>query len=75
MFEVFEDQAGKWRWRLKSKNNEILATSEAYEGGQDAARRGIVAVCDTIEDALIAELRKPAEIAAAAKVVDKNAVG
>lgn len=30
-FEVYKDAAGKFRWRLKAPNGEILAVSEAYE--------------------------------------------
>lgn len=29
--EIFDDKAGKPRWRLVSTNGNILATSEAYE--------------------------------------------
>jgi uncharacterized protein YegP (UPF0339 family) len=30
-FEVYEDKAGKFRWRLKSSNGQIVASGEAYE--------------------------------------------
>jgi uncharacterized protein YegP (UPF0339 family) len=30
-FEVYQDKAGKYRWRLKSSNGQIVATGEAYE--------------------------------------------
>jgi uncharacterized protein YegP (UPF0339 family) len=29
-FEIHKDAAGKFRWRLKAPNGEIIATSEAY---------------------------------------------
>lgn len=29
-FEVYRDVQGKHRWRLKARNGEIVATSEAY---------------------------------------------
>lgn len=29
-FEVYEDKAGKFRWRLKAGNGEIVASGEAY---------------------------------------------
>jgi len=30
-FEVYEDAAGEWRWRLKAANNQIIAVSgEGY---------------------------------------------
>ena len=50
MFELFKDQGGKWRWRLRARNNEILATSEAYEGSADDARQGIEDLVDTVLD-------------------------
>lgn len=30
-FEVYEDKAGKFRFRLKAGNGEIVAVGEAYE--------------------------------------------
>lgn len=40
-FELYKDAAGQWRWRLKSANGNIIATSsEGYVGKSDA-RRGI----------------------------------
>ncbi len=30
-FEVYEDKAGEFRFRLKAKNGEIIATSEGYK--------------------------------------------
>jgi len=30
-FEWFQDKAGKYRFRLKSGNGQIIATSEAYD--------------------------------------------
>mgnify|MGYP003299760260 FL=1 len=30
-FEVYKDKAGKFRFRLKATNGEIIATGEAYE--------------------------------------------
>ena len=30
-FEIYKDKAGEWRWRLRSRNNEIVAvSSESY---------------------------------------------
>lgn len=28
--EIFQDASGAWRWRMRARNNEILAVSEAY---------------------------------------------
>lgn len=29
-FQVYQDRAGQYRWRLIAKNGEIVAVSEAY---------------------------------------------
>ena len=34
VFEWYKDKAGKFRFRLKAANNEVIATSEAYETKQ-----------------------------------------
>ena len=38
MFEIFKDSAGKWRYRIKGGNGEIMVTSEAYTRDVDAVR-------------------------------------
>lgn len=44
-FELYEDRAGKYRFRLKAGNGETIADSEAYESkasalnGIDSVRR------------------------------------
>lgn len=38
MYEVFEDTAGGFRWRLKAKNGEIVAQSESYTTRENAER-------------------------------------
>jgi uncharacterized protein len=42
-FEVDEDKAGKYRFRLKVSNGEVVATGEAYET-KAAAKKGCEAV-------------------------------
>jgi len=42
-FEWFKDKTGKFRFRLKAANGEIIATSEAYES-KDACTNGIESV-------------------------------
>lgn len=37
-FEIFEDEAGEFRWRLKATNGEIVATSEGYTERSSAHR-------------------------------------
>lgn len=34
-FNVYEDKAGEWRWRMRADNNEIIAVSEGYTTKQN----------------------------------------
>lgn len=45
-FEVYEDKAGKFRFRLKASNGQVVATGEAYET-KSAARKG----CESVQRA------------------------
>lgn len=36
--QVYQDDAGEWRWRLKAENGEIVAVSESYTREDDAHR-------------------------------------
>jgi uncharacterized protein len=53
-FEIYTDAGGKFRFRLKAGNGEIVATGEAYESkasvlkGVDAVRRA--AADATVDD-------------------------
>lgn len=40
MIEIFKDEAGEWRYRLKGENGEPMFTSEGYTRKADA-RRGL----------------------------------
>lgn len=42
-FEVYTDASGKFRFRLKAPNGEIIAASEAYES-KDGCKNGIESV-------------------------------
>lgn len=43
-FEMFQDTAGEWRWRLVASNGNIIADSgEGYQSKQ-GAKRGIQSV-------------------------------
>jgi uncharacterized protein len=37
-FEVYMDRSGQYRWRLKARNGEIVAVSEAYTSQYNAKR-------------------------------------
>lgn len=55
-FEIFKDAAGKFRWRLKAPNGEIIASSgEAYES-KDSCNNGIQSVKANATKAEIADL-------------------
>ena len=54
-FEVYEDRAGKFRFRLKAGNGEVVATGEAYES-KSGARAGCEAVQRAAEGASIVEV-------------------
>ena len=45
-FEVYEDRSGKYRFRLKASNGQIVASGEAYET-KAAARKG----CESVQKA------------------------
>ncbi len=42
-FEVYTDKAGEFRFRLKARNGEIIATSEGYKS-KDGCLNGIASV-------------------------------
>lgn len=48
-FEVYEDQAGKFRFRLKAGNGEVVAQGQAYE-----TRAGAHAGCEAVKRAAAA---------------------
>ncbi|MEV0331906.1 DUF1508 domain-containing protein [Nocardia sp. NPDC050717] len=54
-FEIFADQGGKFRWRLKAGNGETIAASQAYES-KDGAKKGIASVQNSAAGAEIVDL-------------------
>ncbi|WP_280222090.1 YegP family protein [Nocardia neocaledoniensis] len=59
-FEIFADQGGKFRWRLKAGNGEIIASSQAYES-KDAAKKGIASVQSNAAGAAVVDLTTAAK--------------
>lgn len=53
-FELYADKAGKYRFRLKAANGEIIAVSEAYES-KASARNGIESVRKNTPEAPVVE--------------------
>ncbi len=51
-FELYSDKAGKFRFRLKAGNGEIIAVSEAYES-KASAKSGIESVRKNAPDATV----------------------
>lgn len=53
-FELYEDKAGKFRFRLKAGNGEIIAVGEAYET-KASAQKGIDSVIRNAADASVVD--------------------
>ena len=51
-FEIFKDKNGKFRFRLKAPNGEIIATSEVYETKQ-GCENGIASVQENAPKAIV----------------------
>jgi uncharacterized protein YegP (UPF0339 family) len=56
-FEVYEDASGKFRFRLKAGNGEVVATGQAYSS-MAGAKAGVAAVQRAAEGASVVELEK-----------------
>lgn len=56
-FEVYEDKSGKFRFRLKAGNGEIVASGEAYNT-KDAAKAGCAAVQRAADGAAVVDTDK-----------------
>jgi uncharacterized protein YegP (UPF0339 family) len=54
-FEIYTDKGGKYRFRLKAGNGEIIAASEAYES-KASAKNGIESVKNNAVDAPTVDL-------------------
>lgn len=50
-FEVYEDSAGQWRWRLVAPNGNIVADSGEGYSSKQGAKRGIESVKEGAPDA------------------------
>ncbi len=56
-FEVYKDKAGKFRFRLKAGNGEVIANSESYES-KASCMNGIESVRKNSSDAPVVEVEK-----------------
>lgn len=50
-FELFQDSAGEWRWRLVASNGNIVADSGEGYSSKQGAKRGIESVKRIASDA------------------------
>lgn len=51
-FELYKDKAGKFRFRLKASNGQVIASGEAYET-KASAMKGIESVRKNASDATL----------------------
>ncbi|MFG3053180.1 YegP family protein [Kitasatospora sp. NPDC048239] len=58
-FEVYEDAGGKYRFRLKAGNGEIVATGQGYPS-KEAAHKGVEAVQRAAAGAPVVDIAKTA---------------
>ncbi len=54
-FEIYMDKAGEYRFRLKARNGEIIATGEGYQA-KSSCLNGIESVKKNVEGAKVVEL-------------------
>jgi len=54
-FEIYQDKGGKFRFRLKAGNGEIVAVGEAYES-KASAKNGVESVKKNTADATVVDL-------------------
>ena len=54
-FELYKDKSGKFRFRLKASNGEIIAVGEAYDS-KASAKNGIASVQKNAPDATVVDL-------------------
>ncbi|MFV0222355.1 YegP family protein [Empedobacter falsenii] len=55
MFEIYQDKAGEYRFRLKARNGQIIGTSQSYET-ESGAKNGIASVKTNALDAEVKEV-------------------
>ncbi|MHB9286433.1 HVO_2922 family protein [Halobacteriales archaeon Cl-PHB] len=57
-FEVFEDSADEFRWRLVHDNGNVIADSGEGYASKQKARQGIQSVKDNAAEAAVEEIRE-----------------
>ena len=54
-YELYQDKAGEFRFRLKAANGEIIGKSEGYKA-KASARNGIASIAKNAPDAIVVEI-------------------
>jgi len=58
-FEVYEDRAGQWRWRLVHANGNIIADSGEGYASRQKCRQGLTSVKENAADADVVHVEPP----------------
>ncbi|WP_051110687.1 YegP family protein [Longispora albida] len=69
-FEVYEDKSGKYRFRLKAGNGEIIAVGEAYDN-KASALKGIESIKNNAMEARVVDMTAAKDVNAAAQPAAK----
>ena len=56
-FEIYTDKAGKFRFRLKASNGQVIATGEAYSS-KSACLNGVESIKKNAPDAEVVDVEK-----------------
>ena len=54
-FEIYKDKAGEYRWRLRTQNTQVIATSGQGYSSKRACEEGIESVKKNAPDAAVEE--------------------
>jgi uncharacterized protein YegP (UPF0339 family) len=58
-FEIYEDRAGKWRWRLVHDNGNIIADSGEGYASRQKCEQGLESVKQNSPDANVEKVDNP----------------
>lgn len=56
-FEIYQDKRGEYRFRLKARNGQVIATGEGYSS-KDGCKNGIESIRKNAPEAEIVDLTK-----------------
>lgn len=58
-FEIYEDRAEKWRWRLVHDNSNIIADSGEGYASRQKCEQGLASVKENAPDASVVKVNNP----------------